>query len=225
MTHFKKLFARAFSAVFVCLLLATSANAQSARDLTELTVDRCLSAQPSLEAITDALETLGWQRVPYAELTDEHLYNWAAARLKDELVFTSQTSAFWQNAWDRLQLNASGLCKKTDAGSAQSRTVLFAHQEDDHVLQLIVENNGAFDQSRCSFVVRPSFAANSMASAESELTDTMPTIVALKPQEFGDEKVMRNLQINLFRRAAISDFIGEDFPFVAMVETQLSILH
>lgn len=209
--------------VAAALCLAGSlGQAQSIRDGTELTIEACLATPPALQEMTEALEPLGWERVLQADLSDADLYNLVMTRLKEKLFFTAQTEEHWKYELSRERSNAAGIKRKVEADDAALKNVYFTHGNGGHLLWLIVENYDAFDQARCSFVVRPDFAANSLAHLEHQLTDDMPTIVPLKPRHFGGGDVRKELRINLFRRQEISSFLKEEFPFMAMVETYQS---
>lgn len=200
-------------------LIGTNGQAQSTRDITELTVQACIAETPTLKAMTDALAHIGWTRVKQADMSDEQLYHWASQHLIDQMTFASQGADFWKFKWDRTQTNARGLRRKVEEVGLDVSTIYFGHENDSHVLQLVLQNTDSFDYAVCSFVAKADFAASLAPIVNTELNDSMPAIVVLRPQEFGGGGVTRTLRIRLLRNEAISGLLEEDFPFIAQISS------
>lgn len=216
--------AKKFGLAAILIAVGSIVQAQSAPDIAEQTIQTCLTSEVSAEAFSRDLSLLGWQRIANADLTEEHLHNWAALRLVESMGFGKASAVRWQAAWELATQGASGVRRLVLVENSQSLQLFFEHPQKDGFLEAGIQTYPAGAHLSCAFVVLPILSKKLLQPLhQKRLNDSMPPVVFLNPQQFDTAGTKRRLNISLLRNDEISQLIQTDFPYIASVNTGQSL--
>ncbi|MDW3225109.1 MAG: hypothetical protein R8G34_19845 [Paracoccaceae bacterium] len=221
--HFRNV-AKKFSMAAALIAFGSIVQAQSTPDKAEQTIQTCLTSEFSADSLSSSLSLLGWQRVANADLTEEHLHNWAAIRLIQSMAFGKASAVRWQAAWELALKGAGGVRRLVPIEDSQSLQFFFEHAEMNGFLEAGVQTYPAGAHLSCEFVVLPVLAEKSLQPLHQNLlNDSMPPVVFLKPQQFDTAGIKRQLNMSLLKNDEISQLTETDFPYIAHVSTGQSM--
>ncbi|MEM9309229.1 MAG: hypothetical protein AAGA74_18190 [Pseudomonadota bacterium] len=207
----------------ILVFLGLEAHAQSGRDITERTIEACLTSDLSAEDLEQRLETVGWLTTSTDQLTAQQLRSWAAMRLSEDMSFGPKSNIRWQEAWERAQKNAQGL-KRLVVTDDSSSDRYFAYRESATLLIVSISQWVSSGQVLCRFVATPRMAENSIVPiVNAQPTKDMPPLIQMRPQIVSSGDLERNFSVSILRKEAISEILEDKFEYIAYVTTWHSV--
>jgi hypothetical protein len=189
----------------------------NAKDLATQTIDICLELAVDQEAILEELQLIGWQRVGAKELSDLNVRGLAALGLNDLLGYGTVSAIRWKSTWELKLKSAGGSRRIKEIPGAANQSFWFAKESSGSILQVKTTSVNSYNSVMCQIVVTPDIATESLAQiAANQLTPEMPPIVQTRNRKLNTDDRSKTIGLAYFQSRQISEFIQDDFPYIAV---------
>ncbi|MFT6022244.1 MAG: hypothetical protein ACI9PY_000353 [Ascidiaceihabitans sp.] len=191
--------------------------AANAKDLAVLTIDTCLELAVDQETILKELKLIGWQRVVAKELSDANIQGLAALGLNDQLGNGTVSAVRWKSTWELRLKNAGGNRRLKEISGAANQNFWFEKESSRSILQVKTTSIGSYNWILCQIGITSDIATESFApAAATELTPELPPIFQIRDRKIETDSRSKTVGLAYFQSHQISEFIQDDFPYIAV---------